>query len=109
MKNKDIFDRLKAREPIRLDVPEYPKGQGVVDSTISLSAQLNSSASIGQIRNRLGEIIAAKVDETTTVLAPVYTNFGKFLTIGKRVFINHACSFHDMGGITIGDDVLVKA
>ena len=107
MNNKDIFDRLKAGEPIRLDDPEYPKVQGVVDRTISLTAQLNNSTSIDQIRKRLGEIIGAEVDETTTVFAPFYTNFGKFITIGKRVFINHACSFLDMGGIAIEDDVLI--
>ena len=27
--------------------------------------------------------------------------------IGKNVFINHACSFLDMGGITIEDNVLI--
>ena len=107
MNNKDIFDRLKAGEPIGLDDPEYPKVQGVVDRTISLIAQLNNSTSIDQIRKRLGEIIGAELDETTTVFAPFYTNFGKFITIGKRVFINHACSFLDMGGIVIEDDVLI--
>jgi acetyltransferase-like isoleucine patch superfamily enzyme len=107
MESKDIFDILKAGEPIRLDDPEYPKLQEVVDRTISLSVQLNNSTSIDQIRLRLGEIIGIDIHETTTVFAPFYTNFGKFLTIGKRVFINHACSFLDMGGITIEDDVLI--
>jgi acetyltransferase-like isoleucine patch superfamily enzyme len=55
----------------------------------------------------LGEIIGIEIDETTTVFAPFHTNFGRFLTIGKRVFINHACSFLDMGGIAIEDDVLI--
>ena len=81
--------------------------QGVVDRTISLSAQLNNSTSIHQIRMLLGEIIGIEIDETTTVFAPFHTNFGRFLTIGKRVFINHACSFLDMGGIAIEDDVLI--
>ena len=27
--------------------------------------------------------------------------------MGKRVFINHACSFLDMGGIILEDDVLI--
>ena len=107
MKNKDIFDRLKSGKPIRLDDPEYSKVQRVVDRTITLSAQLNNSTSIDQIRMRLGEIIGAEIDETTTVFAPFYTNFGRFITIGKRVFINHACSFLDMGGIIVEDDVLI--
>ena len=107
MKNRDIFDRLKAGEPIRLDDPEYPKVQEVVDRTIKLSAQLNSSTNINQIRKRLSEILSSEVDENTTVFAPLFTNFGKFITIGKKVFINHACSFLDMGGIIIEDDVLI--
>jgi acetyltransferase-like isoleucine patch superfamily enzyme len=104
---EDIFARLKAGEPIRLDDAEYPKIQAVVERTIALSAQLNSSTNIEEIRERLSEIIGGKLDETTTVFAPFYTNFGRFITIGKRVFINHACSFLDMGGITIEDDVLI--
>ena len=107
MKNKDIFDRLKAGEPIKLDGPEYPKVQEVVDRTIKLSANLNSSTSIDQVRERLSEIIGAELAMSTTVFSPFYTNFGKFIQIGKGVFINHACSFLDMGGITIEDDVLI--
>jgi acetyltransferase-like isoleucine patch superfamily enzyme len=104
---RDIFERLKAGEPIRLDDPEYPKIQEVVNRTIELSVQLNTATNIDQIRHHLGEIIGDKLDEHTTVFAPFYTNFGRFITIGKRVFINHACSFLDMGGITIEDDVLI--
>lgn len=107
IKNRSIFDRLKAGEPIRLDDPEYPKVQEVVDRTIKLSANLNSSASINQIRERLSEIIGVELDKSTTVFFPFYTNFGKFIQIGKGVFINHGCSFLDMGGITIEDDVLI--
>ena len=39
--------------------------------------------------------------------APFHTNFGQFTRIGKHVFINHACSFLDLGGITIEDHVLI--
>jgi acetyltransferase-like isoleucine patch superfamily enzyme len=105
--NKDIFDRLRASEPIRLDDPEYPKMWEVVACTIKLSAELNTSTDVGQIRDRLSEITGTPLDESTTVFAPFYTNFGRFTKIGKGVFINHACSFLDLGGITIEDDVLL--
>ncbi len=105
--DRDIFERMKAGEPIRLDDPEYPKIQEVVTRTIELSAQLNTSTNIDQIRERLSEIIGTELDESTTVFAPFYTNFGQFIKIGKRVFINHACSFLDMGGITLEDEVLL--
>ncbi len=107
MENRVIFDRLKAGQPIRLDDPEYSKVQEIVDRTIKLSSQLNTSTDIDKIRKRLSEIIGTTIDETTIVFAPFYINFGRSLTIGKGVFINHACSFLDMGGITIEDDVLI--
>jgi len=106
-KNRDIFERLKIGEPIRLDDPEYPRIQKIVNRTIELSAQLNTSTNIEQIRERLSEITGNFIDESTTVFAPFYTNFGRFIQIGKNVFINHACSFLDMGGIIIDDDVLI--
>jgi acetyltransferase-like isoleucine patch superfamily enzyme len=105
--DRDIFERMKAGEPIRLDDPEYFKVLDIVNRTIELSAQLNTSTDVDQIRKRLGEIIGTQLDESTTVFAPFYTNFGRFTQLGKNVFINHACSFLDMGGITIEDEVLL--
>jgi len=65
---KDIFDRLKAGEPIHLNDLEYPRIQEVVNRTIELSAQLNASINIDQIRERLSEIIGTTIDESTTYL-----------------------------------------
>lgn len=107
MEQVDIFDRLKTGQPIRLDDPEYSKVLDVVNRTIKLSAELNTSSDVSAIRKRLSEIIGTKIDESTIIFAPFYTNFGRFTKFGKRVFINHACSFLDMGGITIEDDVLI--
>ena len=104
---RDIFERMKAGELFRLDDPEYPKVLEVVSRTIKLSAELNASTDVDQIRDRLSEIIGTQLDTSTTIFVPFYTNFGRFIRIGRNVFINHACSFLDMGGITIEDDVLI--
>ncbi|MGZ3846342.1 MAG: hypothetical protein ACXVBH_09830, partial [Flavisolibacter sp.] len=104
---RNIFDRMKAGELFRLDDPEYPRVQEVVDRTINLSAQLNASNDVDQVRSKLSEIIGSDIDRSTIIFAPFYTNFGRFITIGKNVFINHACSFLDMGGITIENNVLI--
>ncbi|MFD2326603.1 DapH/DapD/GlmU-related protein [Mucilaginibacter galii] len=79
----------------------------MVRRTIQLSADLNSATDIDQARLILSEITGNKIDGSTTVFVPFYTNFGRFTSIGKNVFINHACSFLDLGGITIEDDVLI--
>ena len=103
----DIFARLKAGEPIRLDDPEYGRIQEVVDRTIRISSQLNTADNVSEVREYLSNIIGKTIDESTTIFAPFYVNFGQFIDFGKNVFINHACSFLDMGGITIEDDVLI--
>jgi acetyltransferase-like isoleucine patch superfamily enzyme len=72
-----------------------------------LSPALNASTSIDEMRERLSEIIDNKIDKSTTVFVPFYTNFGKHIKLGKNVFINHACTFLDLGGITIEDDVQI--
>jgi acetyltransferase-like isoleucine patch superfamily enzyme len=103
----DIFERMLAGGIIRNDDPQMPYAWEAVARTIKLSAALNTSIDIDQIRERLSEIIGAPIDKSTTVFVPFYTNFGRHIRIGKGVFINHACSFLDLGGITIEDNVLI--
>lgn len=103
----DIFDRMRSGEPIRLNDVQYSKIQAFVDRTLKLNIKLNNSEDVESIRENLSEIIGTEIDVSTIVFAPFYTNFGRFISIGKNVFINHACTFLDMGGITIEDDVLI--
>jgi acetyltransferase-like isoleucine patch superfamily enzyme len=105
--DRDIFDRMKAGEPIRLDDPQYHKIQEVVSRTLRLIVGVNNATGVEQIREKLSELLGTELAESTTVFAPFYTNFGRFTKIGEHVFINHACSFLDMGGITIEDHVLL--
>lgn len=79
----------------------------VVFRAQQLSPALNASTTIDETRERLSKIIDSKIDKSTTIFVPFYTNFGKHIKIGKNVFINHACSFLDLGGITIEDDALI--
>jgi hypothetical protein len=83
--NTDILDRLKSGKKISLNDPEYFKIQEVIDRTIGLSSQLNAAGSIAEVRNLLSNIIGTTVSESTTVFTPFYTNFGKFISIGKCV------------------------
>ena len=78
-----------------------------MNRAIKLSAGLNTAQSVVEIRKRLSELINSKVDDSTRVFIPFHTNFGQHISIGKNVFINHGCTFLDLGGITIEDDVLI--
>ena len=103
----DIFERMRAGGILRNDDPQMLKAWKVVARTIKLSAALNVSTDITQIRDRLSEITGNQIDRSTIIFTPFYTNFGQHIRIGKNVFVNHACSFLDMGGITIEDDVQI--
>jgi acetyltransferase-like isoleucine patch superfamily enzyme len=105
--NKDIFERMRSGEPVQLDDTQYSKIQATVDRSIKLNAKLNASDDVEVVRKNVSEIIGTEIDVSTVIFVPFYTNFGRFITIGKNVFINHACTFLDMGGITIEDSVLI--
>lgn len=104
---EDIFSRMLTGGLIPFSDPEYPKIFEAVSNTIKLSVSLNTSTNVEQIRERLSEIIGQQIEESTTIFTPFHTNFGRHIRIGKNVFINHACTFLDLGGITIEDDVLI--
>lgn len=57
-----------------------------------------------EIRDLLSRLFGYKVDSTLRVFPPFYTDFGKNIHIGQRVFINACCHFQDHGGIFIGND-----
>ncbi len=102
-----VFDKLLAGGMIPDDDPQLLAAWQVVARTMELSAVLNAATSKEQVRERLSEITSSAIDSSTTIFAPFYTNFGRHINIGKNVFINHACSFLDLGGITIEDNVQI--
>ncbi|MGZ5219060.1 MAG: sugar O-acetyltransferase [Chitinophagaceae bacterium] len=106
---KDIFTRDKSGETIRLDDPDYPSLFKVIQKAIRTTAKLNSLATddLQEINTVFSELIGKKVDDTFFIIPPFYSDFGENINIGKNVFVNHACTFMDRGGITIGDNVLI--
>jgi len=104
---KNVLERLRSGETVHYTDPEYFKINEVVTRTLKLAQQLNASGNTNDVRSILSEIIGTEIDGSTTIFPPFHTNFGKFIQLGKNVFINHACSFLDMGGITIEDRVLI--
>lgn len=102
-----IFERLKTGEAVSFDDPQYSEIFGIVSRTMKLLAELNASADSSAVRKILSEITGQTIDSSTTIFLPFQINLGKFTSIGKNVFINHDCTFLDMGGITIEDDVMI--
>jgi acetyltransferase-like isoleucine patch superfamily enzyme len=103
----DIFERLQAGESVPFDDPQYSEIFEIVSRTMKLLAELNASADSSEVRKILGKITGQTIDASTTLFLPFQINLGKFTRIGKNVFINHDCTFLDMGSITIEDDVMI--
>jgi acetyltransferase-like isoleucine patch superfamily enzyme len=47
------------------------------------------------------------VDETFSLIPPFFTTGGLDTAVGRNVFINQNCTMYDLGGIDIGDEVMV--
>ena len=55
----------------------------------------------------MGEILGGPVPDSLSILPPFYCDYGLGASFGERVFINQGCFFLDLGGITIGDRVMI--
>jgi acetyltransferase-like isoleucine patch superfamily enzyme len=107
MKPKSIFDRLREGETVYTNDPEGFKLREASFETKKLLVQMNNSSSPAEVRDLLSQITDSKIDSTVDVFTPLYINYGKNTKIGKNVFINFDCTFLDLGGITIEDNVLI--
>ena len=103
----EIESRFASDRLIPKDDPIFEQVFEEVEKSLKLIAKLNASGDLKECRQIFKAIFGESLDEGTTIFTPFTTNFGKFTKIGKRVFINHGCSFLDLGGITIEDDVQI--
>jgi len=103
----DIFKRLKKGETIFPEDPEAYKMREASFVTKKLLVQMNNCSDPEQIRELLSQITGTEIDQSVAVFTPLYINYGKHTKIGKNVFINFNCTFLDLGGITIEDNVLL--
>ncbi len=105
----NIFERDKAGETIRLDDPGYPQLFKVIQKAMRTTAELNNLVTddLQLIREVFSRLTGRKVDETFFLIPPFYSDFGENIRIGRNVFVNHACTFMDRGGITLEDEVLI--
>jgi acetyltransferase-like isoleucine patch superfamily enzyme len=60
-----------------------------------------------EVRALFSELIGKTVDDSFALIPPFYTTGGVDITIGRNVFVNQNCTFYDLGGIDIADDVMI--
>jgi len=107
MQKTNIFNRLLNGETIPAMDPGSSQVRKASFATKQLLLKMNNSSDANEIRDLLSQITNRGIDESVCIFTPLYINYGKHTKIGKNVFINFDCTFLDLGGIIIEDNVLI--
>ncbi|OZD04840.1 transferase [Rhodococcus sp. 06-235-1A] len=80
-----------------------------VQRAIMLTAKISTIPYTEQqaIREGWQELTGQTVDAAFHLIPPVFSDHGINIRIGRNVFVNQNCRFNDLGGIDIGDDVML--
>jgi acetyltransferase-like isoleucine patch superfamily enzyme len=80
-----------------------------VKRAMAITARLNRLTfdNANEIRALFSELIGKKVDESFLLIPPFYTAGGDEIRVGQNVFVNQNCTFYDLGGLDIADDVMI--
>ena len=104
----DFLDYVSLGGVIEAGSDQHAFMHETAQASLRIVAELNTGyRTPAEVRDLLRQLTGKPVDQSVTVFPPFYCEFGKNLTLGKRVFVNMGCTFQDTGGITIGDDTLI--
>ena len=98
----DSGEQMKAGSPTHLKMHEL--SQEAIKITMEINSSYHTPDELAALMERL---TGRKVGESFGLFPPFYTDCGKNIHIGSRVFINSGCKFQDQGGIYIGDGALI--
>lgn len=80
-----------------------------VKRAMAITAALNRLTydDADEVRAVFSDLIGKKVDDSFLLIPPFYTANGLDIRVGRNVFVNQNCTFYDLGGLDIGDDVMI--
>ncbi len=108
MELADLLEALNAGRTITGGSPLHEVMHRTSQEALRITGELNGGYHEPErVRELLSQLIGAPVDESVNVFPPFYSDFGKNITFGERVFVNSGCKFQDQGGVSIGDDSLI--
>ena len=103
MTNSDRIVKIRRR------TPESAAMLANVERAMAITANLNR-LTLGdaiEVRALFSELIRKKVDDSFLLIPPFYTTCGVDISVGRNVFVNQNCTFYDLGGLDIADDVMI--
>ena len=106
---KDIFEKDRSGEMVSPNEPGYSMLIDDIFQTMEISHEFANVSVRDQkrVHELMAEILGKPLDESTTLLPPLYIDYGKPVSIGKDCFIQQCCTFFGRGGITIGNGVFI--
>lgn len=108
MTTKEFLDVMATGNIISGGSSVHVKMHELSQEALRITMEINNTYhNHDEIVALMSELTGTKVHDSFGLFPPFYTDCGKNIRIGKRVFINSGCKFQDQGGITIGDDVLI--
>ena len=89
--------------------PESAAMAANVKRAMTITAKLNQLTynDADEIRALFSELIGKTVDKSFLLIPPFYTAGGDEIRVGQNVFVNQNCTFYDLGGLHIADDVMI--
>ena len=104
----DIFAKDLNGEMVSPNDAGYEKLIADIFATMKTATEMNTGyRTPEEVHEYMGRILGKPLDKSTTVLPPLYIDFGKPVTVGKGCFIQQCCTFFGRGGISIGNDVFI--
>ncbi|AOR68529.1 transferase [Burkholderia stabilis] len=89
--------------------PESAAMVAEVKRAMAITAKLNRLTfdDADEVRALFSELIGTRVNDGFQLIPPFHATGGAGMTIGRNVFVNQNCTFYDLGGLEIGDDVMI--
>ncbi len=89
--------------------PESAAMLATVRRATAITANLNRLTfnDAEEVRALFSDLIGKKVDDSFLLIPPFYTTGGAEINVGRNVFVNQNCTFYDLGGLDIADDVMI--
>ncbi|MCQ1948746.1 sugar O-acetyltransferase [Arthrobacter sp. zg-Y859] len=108
MEPEELLAALNAGETITAGSPLHEAMHHASQAALRITGELNGGYhEPARVRELLSRLTGKPVDESVALFPPFSSDFGKNISLGRRVFINAGCRFQDQGGIRIGDDCLI--
>jgi acetyltransferase-like isoleucine patch superfamily enzyme len=108
MELEELVEVLNAGQTITGNSPFHKVMHRVSQDALRITGELNGGyQEPARVRELLAQLTGKPIHESVTVFPPFYSDFGKNITLGERIFINSGCNLQDQGGVFIGDDCLI--